>query len=150
MRLFGHEDMGEILEIEKHAFPKTPYTREMLLYYAGVFPDTFVVACAGEGVVGYIIFDPDGHVISTAVKAGHRRKGVGRGLIMHAMNRAEARLWLEVRSKNRGAIAFYRSLGMEIVGRMPGYYGSDDAYIMTKGKGGKWEKRRILNAPPVP
>ena len=126
--------MGGILEIEKQAFPKTPYTRDMLLYYAGIFPDTFVVARTGEGVVGYIIFDPGGHVISTAVKTGHRRKGIGRGLVMHAVNRAKARLWLEVRSKNREAIAFYQSLGMEIMGKRPGYYGNDDAYIMVKGK----------------
>lgn len=127
--------MEQILEIEKHAFPKTAYTREMILYYAGVLADTFVVACTEEGLVGYIIFDPDGHVISTAVKTGYRRKGVGRGLIMHALNRAGARLWLEVRSKNRGAIAFYRSLGLEIVDKRPGYYENDDAYIMVKEKG---------------
>jgi len=51
-------------------------------------------------------------------------------LFMHAVKYARKRLWLEVRSKNSGAIAFYRSLDMKITGKIPNYYGSDDALIM--------------------
>jgi ribosomal-protein-alanine N-acetyltransferase len=132
MRRFGHGDMGEILEIENGAFPKTAYSEQILLHYAGVFPETFVVACTGGKVVGYIIFDAGGHVISMAIKEGHRNKGFGKTLIMYALEHARSKIWLEVRTKNQGAIAFYRSLGMETVGKIPGYYGNDDALIMAR------------------
>ena len=134
MRRFEHGDIGEILEIEKGAFPKTAYTKEILLHYAGVFPDTFVVARTGGKVVGYIIFDAGGHVISMAIKEGHRNKGFGKTLVMHALEQTRSKIWLEVRTKNRGAIFFYRSLGMKTVGKIPGYYGDDDALIMVRRK----------------
>jgi len=132
MRPFEHGDTAAILEIEDQAFPKTAYTKEMLLHYANILPNTFVVASTGKEVVGYIVFHPGGHVISMAVKRGHRRKGFGKSLFMHALEQAGAKLWLEVRTKNRGAVAFYRSLGMKNIGKIPGYYGNDDALVMVK------------------
>ena len=50
---------------------------------------------------------------------------------MHAVECVGKKLWLEVRSKNSGAIAFYTSLGMKITGKIPDYYKSDDALIMV-------------------
>jgi ribosomal-protein-alanine N-acetyltransferase len=134
IRSFERGDMGEILEIESGAFPKTPYPREIFRHYAIVSPNTFAVINKGEKVAGYIIFDSTGHVISMAVKGEHRRKGFGKSLVMYALEQTGARLWLEVRTKNQGAIAFYRNLGMKTVGKIPGYYGNDDALIMAKGK----------------
>ena len=126
--------MGEILDIEKGAFPKTAYSKEILLHFADLFPDTFVVACSGDRVVGYIIFDTGGHVISMAIKEEHRNKGFGKTLVMHALEHTRSKIWLEVRTKNQGAITFYKGLGMKTVGKIPGYYGNDDALIMVREK----------------
>ena len=52
-------------------------------------------------------------------------------LLLHALEASKKRLWLEVRSKNRGAIAFYKSMGMETAGKVENYYGDDDALIMV-------------------
>jgi len=52
---------------------------------------------------------------------------------MHALKCAKKGLWLEVRSRNRGAIEFYKRLGMKIVGKIPKYYRGDDALIMRFG-----------------
>ena len=52
-------------------------------------------------------------------------------LFLHAQGAARKRLWLEVRSKNNIAIAFYKSMGMEITGKVANYYGEDDALIMV-------------------
>jgi ribosomal protein S18 acetylase RimI-like enzyme len=134
IREFNVRDINEILAIEEQAFPKTAYSRETILQYAAGFPGHFVVIEVATGVAGYIIFDTTGHVHSTAVKRGYRRKGFGRMLFLHALKRTKKRLWLEVRSKNNGAIGFYESLGMETVGRIAGYYGSDDAVIMALGQ----------------
>jgi len=139
VRKFRPEDMDRVLEIEAQAFPKTVYPPEIFLAYAKVLPEGFIVAEMGEDMAGYMIFDPNGHVHSTAVKATHRRQGFGSMLFMHASRQAKARLWLEVRSKNREAIQFYQSLGMKIVGKIPGYYDSDDALLMVLDQRGQPE-----------
>lgn len=131
IRKFKREDIHKILEIEEEAFPKTAYPKETFLYYADRVPDHFMILESGDDMAGYIIFDMDGHIHSTAVKPVHRRKGFGKMLFMHALVSAKKRLWLEVRSKNRGAIAFYDSMGMEIKAKVANYYGDDDALIMV-------------------
>ena len=134
IRKFKVGDINKILEIEEQAFPKTAYSRETMLHYANSFRDNFVVIEAGSEILGYIIFDMSGHVHSTAVKSAYRRKGFGRMLFMHALRYTKKRLWLEVRSKNSVAIRFYKGLGMETAGRIPNYYGTDDAVIMVLGQ----------------
>ena len=131
IRKFKIEDIDEILEIEAQAFPKTAYSKEVFLNYAKNFPDSFVIVETGKDIVGYIIFDMDGHIHSTAVKPTYRRRGFGKMLFMHALKYAKTRLWLEVRSKNSAAIKFYERLGMRTVGRIPNYYETDDALIMV-------------------
>ena len=73
----------------------------------------------------------EGHIHSTAVKPIYRRRGFGKMLFLHAQEAAKKRLWLEVRSKNNIAIAFYKSMGMGITGTVTNYYGDDDALIMV-------------------
>ena len=130
LRKFRTEDIHQIMEIEKEAFPKTPYSEEILLTYAKYYPDSFVVAQTGEGIVGYIIFDREGHIHSTAVKPLYRNRGFGKTLFWHAVRSSKKRLWLEVRSKNHDAIAFYKKMGMKATGKICNYYGNDDALVM--------------------
>jgi ribosomal-protein-alanine N-acetyltransferase len=130
IRKFKTEDINQITKIEEQVFPKTAYSKQTFLNYGNSFPDTFIVIETGNDIIGYIIFDRGGHIHSTAVKRTYRRKGFGRILFMYAVKYTRKRLWLEVRSKNSGAIAFYTSLGMKITGKIPNYYGSDDALIM--------------------
>jgi ribosomal-protein-alanine N-acetyltransferase len=134
IRRFQADNIDHVLEIEKQAFPKSAYAKEVLLTYARMLPDTFMVAELGHEIAGYIIFETSGHVLSMAVKPAFRKKGLGTALLMHAREGAEGRLWLEVRSKNVSAIAFYRKAGMEITARVPRYYGDDDALIMAAGQ----------------
>lgn len=131
IRKFKKEDLNKILEIEAQAFPKTAYSKEIFLSYAESLPDSFVVIERGGDMAGYMIFDRDGHIHSTAVRPRYRRMGFGRMLFRHASKEAKKNLWLEVRSKNSGAIAFYKSMGMKTIGKIPAYYGRDDALIMT-------------------
>ena len=140
VRTFTSEDIDKILGIESQAFPKTRYSEEIFLTYAKVLPEGFIVAEIGEDIAGYMIFDPNGHVHSTAVEATHRRKGLGRMMFMHASRHAKARLWLEVRSKNKDAIRFYEELGMKVIGKVPGYYDSDDALLMVLDQRGPRER----------
>jgi ribosomal-protein-alanine N-acetyltransferase len=137
IRPFRGEDIDDIMEIERRAFPKSAYSKALILEYAGKYPDGFVVVQTGGEVAGYLIYDQrEGHVFSMAVKPSHRRKGLGTRLFTHARTRVKGKLWLEVRSKNRGAVHFYESLGMKIRGKVPGYYEQDDALIMVLEEGG--------------
>ena len=131
MRTFKAEDMEQILEIETHAFPKTSYPRDVLLGYANRPTDMFLVLEAGTDLLGYIIFSKDGHIISTAVRPAYRRKGFGRILFTYALNHAEKRLWLEVRSRNDMALKFYENMGMKKIKKSRNYYCDDDALIMV-------------------
>ena len=131
IRKFVIGDINKILEIEEQAFPKTPYTKETFLNYANRLPNSFIVVESGKDIVGYIIFDTSGHVHSTAVKTGYRKKGFGKKLFAHALVCVEKKLWLEVRSKNRAAIEFYKKMGMKMIEKIPNYYGNDDALIMA-------------------
>jgi len=140
IRSFSLEDLKQILEIEREAFPKTGYPKDVILNYAKRLPDGFIVVETGEQIVGYMIFDQTGHVYSAAVRPSHRRKGFGRKLFLHASEQSYGKLWLEVRSKNTGAIGFYQRIGMRIVGRVEGYYHGDDALIMILD--GLGEERR--------
>ena len=134
IRKFKAEDINKILIIEEQASPKTAYSKAMFLNFADSLPDTFIVAESGKDIVGYIIFDLTGHIYSTAVEKSYRRMGYGKMLFIHALRCAKVKLWLEVRSRNHGAIAFYKRLGMKIVGEIPKYYGDDDAIIMRLNK----------------
>jgi acyl-CoA thioester hydrolase len=110
IRKFEPGDIDEIRAIERQAFPKTAYSRGLLLHYGVHYPETFVAMETEDGIVGYIIFDTSGHIHSTAVKAAHRRKGFGTMLFRYARKHVDRKLWLEVRSKNTGSIGFYKAV----------------------------------------
>lgn len=71
-------------------------------------------------------------VIATATEA--RRRGIGRNLISYALKELGRSLsvFLEVRSQNLSAIAFYKALGFSVYGMRKGYYREppDDALLM--------------------
>ena len=90
-----------------------------------------MVVESGKDLLGYIIFSKEGHIISTAVKPAFRRRGIGRMLFTYALNHADKRLWLEVRSRNEMAIKFYENMGMKKIRITRNYYGDDDALIMV-------------------
>jgi ribosomal-protein-alanine N-acetyltransferase len=133
IRKFRSKDIEKILEIEEEAFPKTAYPKEVLLQYALRLPGSFLVLETEAGIAGYIIYAPEGHIISMAVRTSHRRKGTGTELFRYVLERVEA-LWLEVRAKNHGAIRFYEKMGMRTVGKVADYYEGDDALIMVHNK----------------
>ena len=131
IRKFKIEDINKILEIEKQAFPKSAYSKEIFLNYANTVTDNFIVIETAKDIAGYMIFDSSGHIHSTAIKPAYRRKGFGKMLFLHAKSSVKKRIWLEVRSRNSVAIKFYNGLGMKIFKRIAGYYGNDDALIMV-------------------
>ncbi|NIQ39116.1 MAG: ribosomal protein S18-alanine N-acetyltransferase [Proteobacteria bacterium] len=132
IRRFELADIEEILHIEARAFPKSSYTADMFLDFYRRYSDTFFVL-KEEQVRGYIIFKPDGHVISLAVDPPYRRRGIGTRLMRACESccRVE-RLFVEVREGNIVAQKFYEKLGFVLKARISRYYGTEDALVMEK------------------
>jgi ribosomal-protein-alanine N-acetyltransferase len=88
-------------------------------------------------LVGYLIcsqYADVWHLMNVAVGPGFRRRGIGSGMVrdlVGGLGRG-ARVTLEVRESNRGAIAMYESLGFRAAGTRPGYYpdNGESAVIM--------------------
>jgi ribosomal-protein-alanine N-acetyltransferase len=102
-------------------------------------PEVFALMVEG----GFILMRAaagESEVMTLAVAPAHRRRGAGRALLEAAMAQAEARaadaVFLEVAADNVPAIALYRSLGFEQVGRRKGYYahpdGAKDALVLRR------------------
>ncbi|MEL7370862.1 MAG: GNAT family N-acetyltransferase, partial [Myxococcota bacterium] len=81
----------------------------------------------------------EGELLAVVVADTHRRKGHGRRLVQTVLERMVERgvrhLFLEVRLGNRAAQRMYAQLGFEVSGRRAGFYGDEDALIMTAAIG---------------
>ncbi len=138
IRPFSFSDLDSVLQIEGQSFPKSPYDWTTFLNLHALYPETFLVCINShhepkEEILGYIIFTPDGHIISIAVNPRHRRKGVGRELLKRAMKAPHLqKVWAEVRRSNQGAQAFYFRMGFQITGTVPDYYGNEDALVIQR------------------
>lgn len=137
IRPFSPADLSALLQIEKESFPKSPYSWITFMELYLLYPETFLVFTdkppngERDKILGYIVYSPEGHIISIAVHPQHRRKGIGRTLIKKAMEDSlRKELWAEVRRSNRGAQAFYFQMGFRITGVVPNYYGNEDALII--------------------
>jgi len=141
IRKFTNSDLDAILRIEEEAFPKSPYNEFIFLYYAEAYPDNFLVYTyddAGTGlselseIVGYIIFYPQGHIVSIAVHPAYRRRGIGTELVAEVLKRTRGIASVEVRASNEVAKTFYKRLGFSLRTIIPRYYGDEDALVMVR------------------
>lgn len=138
IRKFTNSDLDAILRIEKEAFPKSPYNSFVFSYYAETYPDNFLVYKyddTGKGlseIVGYIIFYPQGHIVSIAVHSAYRRRGIGTELVAEVLKRTKGVASVEVRASNEVAKTFYKHLGFSLRTIIPRYYGDEDALVMVR------------------
>lgn len=91
---------------------------------------------AAAAYLGVQRVPPQADVMNVAVSPALRRRGIARTLFAELERRLPEidELFLEVRASNSGAIALYRTLGFEQVGRRPNYYldPREDALILRK------------------
>lgn len=149
IREFRKFDLKEILEIEKDAFPKLPYNLVTFLYYAEVYPDNFLVYVSGDTVtganevVGYIIFYPNGHIVSIAVHSAYRRRGIGTELLAEVLKRTKGAASVEVRVSNEVAKKFYTHSSFSLRTIIPQYYDDEDALVMVRTEPYKSTKMKV-------
>ena len=133
-------DFQELLEIEAQASPKSQYDLWELKILYRRFPRNFLVSFSDQ-IDGYIVFSPNGHIVSMAVRPESRRRGIGTRLIEEVTAYCAGKsLRLEVRASNLGAIQFYLKLGFHKRAIVPGYYhDGEDAFVMERPATGNRE-----------
>jgi ribosomal-protein-alanine N-acetyltransferase len=92
-------------------------------------PGVFALAAVTDAPVALILMRAvadEAEVLTLATAPAHRRKGAARSLLQAALDLAGAAgaesAFLEVAADNAPAIALYRALGFDPVGRRAGYY----------------------------
>jgi ribosomal-protein-alanine N-acetyltransferase len=133
-------DVAAVLEIERLSFsspwPAFAFQQELtanrLAHYR--------VARLGDRVVafgGIWLMVDEAHITTFGVHPDHRRRGIGRRLLLQlaevALELGSTRMTLEVRVSNEPAQQLYRSFGFNVAGRRVAYYSDDgeDALVMT-------------------
>jgi [ribosomal protein S18]-alanine N-acetyltransferase len=131
-------DLEQVVAIEEKSFsrPWTPeqFRDELRSPYA--FPR--VAVTPSGGVAGYLcpsLLLDEGEILDVAVSGEFRGKGIGRLLVLDALEffreRGALRVYLEVRVSNQAAISLYRSLGFRDAGCRKRYYeNGEDALLM--------------------
>lgn len=135
-----HEHLVEVLAIERACYPapwsETAFSNEMASDVS-----VAIVAVAGKSVAGFLvgwIAADQLHVANIAVEVGHRRRGIGNGmmawLLEEAVRRGCTTSTLEVRESNQAARGMYGQLGFRSVALRKSYYANpvEDAVVMVK------------------
>lgn len=149
LRKFAMNDLASVTQINTACLPEN-YTDIFFVDLYRRYPETFVVAEEDGEIVGYIMCRIEmglsnfglsgvakkGHVVSVAVLHEHRRKGVGKALVLRALNGMRGygakQCYLEVRVTNQEAISLYKKLGFEVARTIHGYYADgEDAFVMS-------------------
>ncbi|MCD6369169.1 MAG: ribosomal protein S18-alanine N-acetyltransferase [Thermoproteales archaeon] len=150
IRNFQPEDLGKVIYINRKCLPEN-YPSFFFMEHYRNYPQAFLVAEKEKEVVGYIMCRIEwgrsffrhlptrlGHVISIAVLPEARGIGIGKTLMLKAMEAMKKvydvhEYYLEVRASNLSAIRLYEKLGFKIVRLLKGYYSDgEDAYLMAR------------------
>ena len=136
IRPVKNADLDAISELENASF-KDPFPSYFLSQLAEANPDTFLVAEVNGKIVGYAVVDnwtDQQHLVSIAVSAGLRKKGIGQSLLNGIIGRLrEGPLGFEVRKSNTAAIQLYHKNGFTETGVAHSYYkDGEDAIQMEK------------------
>ena len=148
LRKFNSDDLEQVVRINRLCLPEN-YTDYFFVELHKRFPETFLVAEENGKIVGYMMCRIEkglsgfrgiikkGHVVSIAVLPRHQHKGIGRALMMKAMENMglyNTKLcFLEVRVSNKAAVRLYKNLGFRVARVIRSYYvDREDAYVMSR------------------
>jgi ribosomal-protein-alanine N-acetyltransferase len=138
-------DLDKIVNIDRYAF-KRPWQRNLFLAeLSSNDTDSYSVksyrAAETQAIIAYVFLRfiiNELHIIRIAVAPQFRQCGVATGLLQYCFRLAKEKqvtsVYIEVRPSNIPAIALYKKLGFQLIGRRPNYYSesSEDALVMEK------------------
>jgi ribosomal-protein-alanine N-acetyltransferase len=139
IRRLAYADLPQVIAIERRAFP-TPWSLAMFVLELSKPGGVCLAAVREDRVVGYCVcsrYDVVWHLMNIAVDPDHRREGLASALLAELLHRVggdEARITLEVRPSNRGAVTLYEGFGFKAAGLRRRYYqdNGEDALIMWR------------------
>lgn len=136
IRRLGYADLPQVVAVERRAFT-TPWSLAMFVLELSKPSGICLAALRGGRIVGYLVCSRYGdvrHLMNVAVAPERRRQGIAGGLIGRLFEAAgaRARITLEVRKSNLGAIEMYERFGFRPAGHRRRYYhdNGEDALIM--------------------
>lgn len=138
IRRLTYADLPQVIAIERRAFP-TPWSLAMFVLELSK-PGGECLAVRRDGALtGYVIcsrYEDVWHIMNVAVDPRQRRQGIATALLDELIGRLgeDARMTLEVRPSNAGAIALYERFGFLGAGTRRRYYqdNGEDALIMWR------------------
>ena len=137
--LMDQSDLDEAFKIEQKINP-SPWSKEN--FYSSLEVGHNSLICkANQQIVGFIIFSTlkrESHLLNIAVLQDYQQSGAG-SLLMTSMIRqskvmGSEKIFLEVRSKNKNAISFYKKFNFIQDAIRANYYlgkDPDDAVLMS-------------------
>jgi ribosomal-protein-alanine N-acetyltransferase len=142
IRRLTYADLPQVISIERRAFP-TPWSLAMFVLELSKPGGVCLAAVRDERIVAYCIcsrYDVVWHLMNIAVDPDHRREGLATALLSELVHRVggdHARVTLEVRESNQGAIDLYERFGFLAAGMRRRYYqdNGEDALIMWRTPG---------------
>jgi len=133
IRSFDIRDSDAVEQLWKEVFPNDPphnAPRKVIQEKMSIQKELFFVAEDNGVIIGTIMSGYDGHrgwLYSVAVKPEFRRRGIGRGLVDHAVAALSdigcPKVNLQIRPTNTEVVAFYEALG----------FSTEDRISMGKG-----------------
>ena len=134
------DDIPAVIELDQLSF-SLPWPERSFRFELTENPASrcWVIELEGKIVgmlVAWLLVD-EAHIATIATHPDHRRQGIGRKLLAHALRymskEGAVTSLLEVRESNTSAREMYRGFGYEDVGRRKGYYKDtgEDAILMT-------------------
>jgi ribosomal-protein-alanine N-acetyltransferase len=136
LRPMGVADVPAVADLERLSFDD-PWPLSMFLEELSLAGRSYLVAESEGEIVAYggvMRIGSDAHIMTLAVSAPFRRRGLGTrlmaSLIDGALQDGAEHLTLEVRISNEAARALYEKFGFSTVGMRPGYYKGEDALVM--------------------
>jgi ribosomal-protein-alanine N-acetyltransferase len=139
IRRLTYADLPQVIAIERRAFP-APWSLAMFVLELSKPAGICLAAVDGKTIRGYMIcsrYDTVWHLMNIAVDPDLQGNGIGGALISQLIAEIDderARITLEVRQSNAGAIRIYERFGFRAAGLRRRYYqdNGEDALIMWR------------------
>jgi len=132
----AYSDLPSVLAIERRAFT-TPWSLAMFVLELSKPSGVCLAARRSGQLAGYLVcsrYADVWHLMNVAISPERRREGIATALMRRMFSELgpDARVTLEVRPSNHGAIDMYERLGFRAAGHRRGYYhdNGEDALIM--------------------
>lgn len=137
LRRMRDADLPEVMETDRRSLPR-PWSevvwREEIRSPFGLY----LILEEGDETCGHIglkLISDEAHVMTIAVRPEKRQRGHARALLQAALAvpvaAGASRVYLEVRPSNHAARSLYDSMGFRTTAVRSGYYGDEDALLMT-------------------